>query len=53
MNNKPQWLYWTEAFSDEECDTIIELAQELESQDATTFGGSGTDGTQNKNTMDS
>lgn len=44
MNNKPQWLYWTGAFTDEECDKIVELAKDLESHDATTFGGSGSDG---------
>lgn len=33
------WLYWHKAFTDEECDELIEMFQDIEPEEAVTFGG--------------
>jgi len=43
-NNKPQWLFWENGFTDDECDQLIEMAQKLPTQDGVTFGGHGPGG---------
>jgi len=41
---KPQWLFWENGFTNEECDKIIELCSELPAQEGSTFGGHGPGG---------